>query len=527
MVDSAEMRRPLKRLSAPSDPRGRVVSIFVGAVLLPSVALSVLTFNSVPKHAESLKIGLLKQAEKVLYYVEKDLEIAARARALEAARVVGTERLLEGRPAQIQKALEQGGFGKDDFVSLRIETSVPISGLAEVLGTRKRDLDLLRDAVRLVPPASSEEDEDSLPLTGTDSQMIGVLRFRFACQYAHGTLLRDFFEHDFANPDQAWVIRAAEEGDVVYENAPTPDGKFEVQRVMESPSFKGLGLFLRYKDRSIEEDVRRWAIGKMALIGFIDLMLGAGLFLVYSNVRREMHLSRLKSDFVANVSHELKTPLALIRLFAETLELDRLPGEEKKRQYYRVIHKESQRLTQLINNILDFSRIEAGKREYRFAPADLNRIVTDVLEAYRFSIEQQGFTLESKLAEDLPEVEVDKEALSQALINLVNNAIKYSRDEKLVRLETARDGHRVLLSVTDRGIGIPSAEQRKIFEKFYRAENSLVHETKGSGLGLALVGHIVEAHGGTIDVKSAPGRGSTFTIALPLPNGNGREGGTA
>jgi signal transduction histidine kinase len=265
----------------------------------------------------------------------------------------------------------------------------------------------------------------------------------------------------------------------------------------------------------------------MALIGFIDLMLGAGLFLVYSNVRREMHLSRLKSDFVANVSHELKTPLALIRLFAETLELDRLPGEDKKRQYYRVIHKESQRLTQLINNILDFSRIEAGRREYRFAPADVNRIVNDVLDAYRFSIEQHGFTVESRLAEDLPEVEVDKEALSQALINLVNNAIKYSRDEKLLRLETARDGDRVLLSVTDRGIGIPSAEQRKIFEKFYRAENSLVHETKGSGLGLALVRHIVEAHGGSVSVESAPGKGSTFTIALPVPDGNGREGATA
>jgi signal transduction histidine kinase len=233
-----------------------------------------------------------------------------------------------------------------------------------------------------------------------------------------------------------------------------------------------------------------------------------------------MHLSRLKSDFVANVSHELKTPLALIRLFAETLEMGRVSAEEKKRQYYRVIHKESQRLTQLINNILDFSRIEAGRKEYRMAPADLNRIVGDVLEAYRFSIEQQGFTLESKLAEDLPEVEVDKEALSQAVINLINNSIKYSRDEKLIRLETARNSGNVSLSVTDRGIGIPSSDQAKIFEKFYRAENSLVHETKGSGLGLTLVRHIVEAHGGSVEVESSPGKGSTFTLVLPIRNGN-------
>jgi signal transduction histidine kinase len=203
-------------------------------------------------------------------------------------------------------------------------------------------------------------------------------------------------------------------------------------------------------------------------------------------------------------------------LFAETLELGRVPSEEKKRQYYGVIHKESQRLTQLINNILDFSRIEAGRREYRFAPTDLNQVVTEVLDAYRFPIEQQGFSLESSLAENLPEIDVDKEALSQALINLVNNAIKYSRDEKSIRLETFHDGAQVRVSVTDHGIGIPSGEQRKIFEKFYRAENSLVHATKGSGLGLALVRHIAEAHGGTVEVVSSPGKGSTFTLVLPL-----------
>jgi signal transduction histidine kinase len=284
---------------------------------------------------------------------------------------------------------------------------------------------------------------------------------------------------------------------------------------MKRPSFRGLKLQLCYKDRTIEQDVRRFAVTKMAMIGFIDLMLGAGLFLVYSNVRREVHLSKLKSDFVANVSHELKTPVALIRLFAETLELGRVQGEEKEKQYYRIIDKESQRLTQLINNILDFSRIEAGRKEYRFAPADLTRIVDEVLEAYRFQIEQQGFTLEVSVAEDLPEVSVDKEAIGLALINLVNNAIKYSREEKHIRLDVRREGDRVLLSVTDRGIGIAKGEQKKIFDKFYRGEDSLVHATKGSGLGLALVRHIMEAHGGEATVDSAPGRGSTFALALP------------
>jgi len=292
---------------------------------------------------------------------------------------------------------------------------------------------------------------------------------------------------------------------------------------MTAPSFHGLKLYLRYKDRSIEDEVHRLELAKNTLIGFIDLMLLAGLYLVYVNVRREVHLSRLKSDFVANVSHELKTPLALIRLFAETLELGRVQTEEKARQYYRVINKESQRLTQLINNILDFSRIEADRKEYRFAPTDVARIVEEVLEAYRFPIEQQNFTLEVEVAEDLPEIEVDAEAISQALINLVNNALKYSREERYIRLRVRREGERILISVTDRGIGVAKADQKKIFEKFYRAENSLLHETKGSGLGLALVQHIMDAHGGTVEVESTPGKGSTFTLVLPLKKRSGAE----
>jgi len=505
------------RLAAPSDARGRVVAIFAGAVLLPSIALSFLSFNAVPKHAENLKINLLRQAEKVLYYVEKDLETTARARALEAARAVGTEALLEGRAEVVRVALDEAGMGERMFDTLRLEAWSRASKRAAG-AARWDDVRALREALQgFEPRRPGREGEDGVPLLTPDGEELGVVRFRFACEYVHGTLLRRYFERDFVDPDRAWVIRVTEPGgEILYENAPTPDDRFEVKRVMTSPSFEGLRLQLRYRDRSIEQEVRRLAITKTALIGFIDVMLLAGLYLVYTNVRRELHLSRLKSDFVANVSHELKTPLALIRLFAETLELGRATSEEKARQYYRVINKESQRLTQLINNILDFSRIEAGRKHYRFVPTDLAAVVREVLEAYRFPIEQQGFTLEVQIAEDLPEVAVDPEAISQALLNLVNNAIKYSPNEKFLRLEVRKEGERVLVLVTDRGIGVPRGDVKRIFEKFYRAENSLVHETKGSGLGLALVQHIMEAHGGSVEVVSSPGRGSTFTLALPL-----------
>jgi two-component system phosphate regulon sensor histidine kinase PhoR len=144
-------------------------------------------------------------------------------------------------------------------------------------------------------------------------------------------------------------------------------------------------------------------------------------------------------------------------------------------------------------------------------------VVRDVVESYRFAIEKLGFTLALDVEDDLPELELDPEAVSQALINLLNNAIKYSPEQKSIEVRVFRELDRVRLAVSDRGIGIPRSEHRRIFEKFYRVETSLVHTTKGSGLGLALVQHIAEAHGGQVELQSAPGEGSTFTLSLPVP----------
>jgi signal transduction histidine kinase len=513
----------LRRLvSMPDDPKGRLIAIFVGAVLLPSLALSYVSMKFVKELAQKKEATEIKRAERTLYYVEKDLVETAHKKALEAAQMLGAEALLDGRSEVIKTALVDEGMGEGIFESLHLEGSSPrVLMKAHEVEAPAADPELSPDVLTVVDLDSKngKYGEDSVPWPGEDGRFTGTLRFKFACDYVHGRLIREYFEKEFVNPAQSLVIRVTDGTRVVYETFPTTRQRFEVEQKMQSPSFRGLTLALRYRDYSIEQDVRRWRIGTLCLVGFIDLMLGAGLVLVYSNVRREMHLSRIKSDFVANVSHELKTPLALIRLFSETLELGRVPSDEKAKQYYRVINKESQRLTQLINNILDFSRIEAGRKEYRFAPADVGRIVGEVVDAYRFQIEQQGFTLEVDVAEDLPEVVADKEALGQALLNLVNNAVKYTRDEKYIRLQVRPDAGRVLISVTDRGIGVAKAEQRKIFEKFYRAEDSLVHETKGSGLGLPLVRHIMEAHGGSVEVESCPGKGSTFTLVLPVPAG--------
>ncbi|HEY7409100.1 MAG TPA: HAMP domain-containing sensor histidine kinase [Vicinamibacteria bacterium] len=495
------------------DPRGRLIAIFAGAVLLPSLALSYVSVHFVNRLASTHEATKIQRAEKTLYYIEKDLVQSAHAKALEAARGVGPDRLLDARPEAIQAALQEEGMG-EVFESMRLEASTP-RALRAVRRSKGWDTDIVE-----LLDVPEEEGEDFVAWTTDDGQVAGTLRFKFACDFVHKRLIKHYFENDFVNPDGALVVRVSEpEGPVVYETAKTRTNRFEVHRKMESPSFKGLKLSLRYRDLSIREDVQRWKVATLCVIGFIDLMLGAGLLLVYGNVRREMHLSRIKSDFVANVSHELKTPLALIRLFAETLEMGRVPSPEKAGEYHRIINKESQRLTQLINNILDFSRIEAGRKEYRFAPVDVAEVVREVLEAYRFQIEKQGFTLEAKVPADLPLVEADKEALEQALLNLVHNAVKYSPHEKYLGLEVRREGDHLLVAVADRGIGVAKGEQKKIFDKFYRSADSLVHDTKGSGLGLTLVRHIMEAHGGRVELESTPGKGSTFTLVLPISQG--------
>src|SRR6266498_2262937 len=280
--------------------------------------------------------------------------------------------------------------------------------------------------------------------------------------------------------------------------------------------FRGLALGIKYQGTSVEALGQTWVHRSFLILAFLSLLIIGGLVLTKHIVSKEMALARLKSDFVSNVSHELRTPLALIRLYAETLELGRITTQEKKHQYYRIIRKESERLTALINNILDFSRIEAGRKEYEFRKTDIAELVRNTLDSYRYQIEQQGFAFEESIDSTLPVVRVDREAIARAVVNLVNNALKYSSGEKFLGVKLYRENGVVKLEVADHGIGIARRDQSKIFEKFYRAGDPLVHNTKGSGLGLSLVRHITQAHGGEIAVESTPGRGSKFTLSLPL-----------
>src|SRR5271157_6094079 len=374
-------------------------------------------------------------------------------------------------------------------------------------------------SLALFVPGGSTPEHPALAGFAYDSDFLATKFFPEALN----TVLPDQDPNDTEHPQPAIMVRTAKDQSPLASSICWDGGVPEVERGFESV-FPGLILGIRLRGTTIETMSNKFLRTEFLILGALSLLMAGGMWLTYRNVTRELALAKLKSDFVSNVSHELRTPLALIRLHAETLELGRLSSTAKQHEYHEIIRKESERLTSLINNILDFSRIESGKKEYNFRETNVADLVRTTLESYRFEIEQNGFQFDQKIDNDVPPLWVDREAIARSLLNLVNNAVKYSSNEKYLGIRLYRHGSAVNLEVVDRGIGIPEKEHVKIFEKFYRVGDPLVHNTKGSGLGLSLVRHIVQAHGGEVLVDSAPGAGSKFTIALPVNQGeNGRN----
>jgi signal transduction histidine kinase len=262
----------------------------------------------------------------------------------------------------------------------------------------------------------------------------------------------------------------------------------------------------------------------MTLSAVLAAVLLGGIALTIRTALREMNLSAMKNEFVSNVSHELRTPLSSIRVFGEFMRRGRVKDHEKVREYGSYIETESRRLTQLINNILDFSRIESGRKVYIFEDADLEEILAGTLATFTVRLRDKGFDVSYQGPDEpLPEVEVDPNAIDRAVANLLDNAVKYSDGDRAIQVTLDRTNGEAIISVADHGIGIPRDQQEKIFERFHRVSTGLVHDVKGSGLGLSLVRHIAEAHGGTVTVESEVGTGSTFTIHLPLTRSEGDQ----
>jgi signal transduction histidine kinase len=270
----------------------------------------------------------------------------------------------------------------------------------------------------------------------------------------------------------------------------------------------------------LERTARRENFFYGVLIIVIVVLMLLGALLIVRDISRKSETARLKTEFVHNVSHELKTPLTLIRLYGETLQRKRNLTNTERHESYEIITKESERLSHMINNILDFSRIEMGKKIFDFKRGDLESVIRDTLESYRYHLEKKGFSIKEEITSGLPEISFDKEDMAGVLINLLSNAMKFSPEKKNVTVKLFKEKSMVVLQVADEGIGISPEDQSKIFERFYRSKHKIVNESKGSGLGLTLVKHIVDAHSGKIKIESEPGKGAVISICLPIPLSN-------
>jgi signal transduction histidine kinase len=259
---------------------------------------------------------------------------------------------------------------------------------------------------------------------------------------------------------------------------------------------------------------RQFAIG-VAQTLLVGLLLAGGAALTLRASSREIGLLRMKADFLSNVTHEFQSPLTAIRVYAELLKSGRVREQDRLEECATHLERESQRLGRLVNNILDFARMDAGRRGFRYREVDLAAVAREAVEAERARAERTGHRIELEAPAGLPPVAADAEALGQALANLLDNALKYSPAGSRVAVRVARAGGSVAVSVADEGPGIPRGEHERVFERFYRVPAGLTHDVKGSGIGLALVKHVVEAHRGGVTVESGPGRGATFTITLP------------
>ncbi len=335
-----------------------------------------------------------------------------------------------------------------------------------------------------------------------------------------------FLRHQFLDTSEAlverqnlrWALTDAEGHGVLGSFGGTP-----TRQAVRTAADSQLPWTLHVASADPRVDLAEFAVRRRLLFAGLAMMatlMMVGSYFIARSVSRELEVARLQSDFVSAVSHEFRTPLASLRQLSELLVDGRVPDEQRRLEYYRGLNRESERLDRLVETLLDFGRMEAGAREYCFELLNAAELVRGVAEEFEREQEvDEGFELQTRLSEGLPFVRADREALGRALWNLLDNAVKYSRGSKCVWLEAAGENGRVAIRVRDQGLGIAPSEQKKIFKKFVRAESARSAGVKGTGLGLAMVKHIVTAHRGEVRVESRLGAGSTFTIFLPPAKG--------
>ena len=350
-----------------------------------------------------------------------------------------------------------------------------------------------------------------------DTSVPAVFGFQLRLDYFGGPLLAQVLQTVDLGDELHVAVSAPEHAPIVRADRSSSSALVEVELLPSIPNWK-VALFDN-QGRSISQLVarERWTYG--ALVAGMLAVMAVGITLTVRASARATELARARSDFVSNVSHELKTPLALIRMFGETLESGIVSDADKRQEFYGIIRRESERLTHLIDNVLDLGRIDQGTKHYDIRAHDLIETVQAALEAYRPLFDRMDFTVDTAFPQPPLSVPIDREAIIQSLVNLFQNAIKYSGTARYVSVSVQCADGTASISVADHGVGIAADQIDRVFERYYRAPDTGAAVPAGSGLGLAIVKHTIDAHGGRVSVQSTPGEGTVFTLVLPLAAG--------
>lgn len=350
--------------------------------------------------------------------------------------------------------------------------------------------------------------------TGNGSHVNEIRGLLLNADYLRDNLLRQVLQSNIYSGKTGWIVKGRDDKTIL-KSEKSPSGSITARTNFEG-GFPPWFVELYQQDPDLFETF----FSRRGIYFYMFFLLAGilifGLTLTIRTVAHELELSKMKSDFVSTISHEFKSPLSSIRQLAEMLQSGRVPSEERRQQYYNVLVEQSERLSLLIDNILDFAKIEEGRKEFNFEIVDIGPLLLEIVSTIQDSIRHKDFVINVEIEKNLPSINVDISAITQTVTNLIDNAIKYSGEAKNILVRAFAENQYLIITVKDFGIGIRKEEIDKVFERFYRGGDALTRTVKGSGLGLTLVKQIVEVHHGNVNVESEPGQGSTFSIRLPL-----------
>ena len=514
-------------------PLNKILLLLLAVFLLPLCIFTVFQISTLNENERVITEIYDKQLEAILFSVNqysqdlmdawaKDLSEAQSEKDSTSKRI--EEFLLENET--VRYILWSDSTLKYNYLwTLEEEASRIQQELLDTLHRRSEDLERLiwyqREGYTRKEPLGRMESDSTL---GAMSSIIFLLegngRFQVCMMVLDPGLFitRNLAQKIQSVAQESFIISAYDENDVQITLTDSIARPVPNKRPLWLLPDYSLGIVL--KGDTIQELAKNRTVNNLLILLGVDVLLLTGLWLIYRNIKKEIQLAQIKSDFVSNVSHEIRTPLALISMFAETLEMDRASGEAKKKEYYSIIRHEANRLASIVNKILSFSKMEAGKTKYELEPADLTALTEDIINTYDYHLKSQGFICNYTPNGTLPLINMDKNAISEAIINLLDNAIKYSNGAKEIEVRLGQQGQEVFVEVEDHGLGIRPEDQKYIFDKFYRVPTGEIHNTKGTGLGLTLVLAIMNAHGGSVNIESQPGVGSIFKLIFPVGKQN-------